>query len=85
MECFAQMSYLTAADYAEAAWQLATIVSTNRRTVHSVNDHMVRWFARRHGLHVLGWRLPLLPKYEARATPAQKRQLYSVVKADVIA
>lgn len=85
MECFAHMDYLTAADYADAAWECATIVSTDRRTVHSVNEHMVCWFARRHGLPVLAWRLPLLPKYEGKTTPAHKRQLYSVVKDVAIA
>lgn len=84
LECFDAMAVVTREDYQSPAWRSATVVSTDRKTVHSMNLHLLVRFAAELGLPVLSWKLPLLPVYEARLTLASKIQFHYVVRTHAL-
>ena len=52
--------------FQDHTWQETTIVSTDQKTVHTVNGVMLQRFAIARGLPIVAWRLPMVDKYEKK-------------------
>ena len=65
---FSRLKEVTQRDFADKGegWEEATIVSTGQKMVHAVNQVMVQQCAKRTGVLVVAWRLPMADKYERR-------------------
>ena len=64
----------------DPTWKTALLVTTDRRSVHAINDTRVVQFAKQQGLPVITWRLPLQAKFAARLTSAEEDKLYETVR-----
>ena len=51
-------------EFQDPTWQKTTIVSTDQKTVHAVNEVMFQQFAIARGLPIVARRLPMVDKYE---------------------
>ena len=78
---FSRLKEVTQRDFADKdeGWEEATLVSTDQKTVHAVNQVMVQQYAKRTGVPVVAWRLPMADKYERRFGE-QSEFLYDTVK-----
>ena len=73
--------YLKAADYVkDPTWAKSLFVCTDRKTVHQINDAMVRRFATSSGEPVVRWRLPLESNVTARLEDRVIDAVYDRVK-----
>jgi len=59
-----EVRHVTPAELETREWGDAVVVSTDRMTVHAVNEAKIRQFALRHGLPVVAWRLPSCKRFE---------------------
>ena len=80
-EFFSRLKEVTPRDFTDKdeGWEEATIVSTDQKTVHAVNRVMVQQYAKRTGVPVVAWRLPMADKYEQRFGE-QSEFFYGAVK-----
>ena len=63
---FSRLKEVTQRDFADKdeGWEEAAFVSTDQKTVHAVNQVMVQQYAKRTGVPMVAWRLPMADKYE---------------------
>ena len=66
MEFLDTIVEITPEEFKDPAWQETTIVSTDQKTVHAVNEVMLQRFAIARGLPIVAWRLPMVDKYEKK-------------------
>ena len=57
---------ITPEEFQDPTWQETTIVSTDQKTVHAVNEVMLQRFAIARGFPIVAWRLPMVDKYEKK-------------------
>ena len=57
---------ITLEEFMDPTWQETTIVSTDQKTVHAVNEVMLQRFTIARGLPIVAWRLPMADKYEKK-------------------
>ena len=78
---FSRLKQVTQRDFADKdeGWEEATIVSTDQKTAHAVNQVMVQQYAKRTGVPVVAWRLPMADTYERRLGE-HSEFLYGTVK-----
>ena len=57
---------ITPEEFKNPTWQETTIVSTDQKTVHAVNEVMLQKVAIVRGLPIVAWRLPMVDKYEKK-------------------
>ena len=56
----------TQEEFKDPTEQETTIISTDQKTVHAVNEVMLQRFAIAGGLPIVAWRLPMVDKYEKK-------------------
>ena len=66
MEFLDTIVEITPEEFKDPTWQETTIVSTDQKTVHAVNEVMLQRFAIARGLPIVAWRLPMVHKYEKK-------------------
>ena len=66
MEFVDSIVEMTPEEFKDPTWQETTNVSTDQKTVHVVNEVMLRRFAIAQGLPIVAWRLPMVDKYEMK-------------------
>ena len=64
----------------DPAWHTALIVSTDRKTVHQVNEAKLRMYAISLNKPIFRWKLPFNVDFTARLTPDLEQRLYTTVK-----
>ncbi len=76
-----RLRYLSEVDVtSDSSWSEAVIVSTDRKTVHYVNETRARQFAYRTGNVFVTWRLPPQTQYAGRVPEATLETIYAMVK-----
>ena len=66
MEFMDTIVEITPEEFQDPTWHETTIVSTDQKTVHAVNEFMLQRFAIARGLPIVAWRLPMVDKYEKK-------------------
>ena len=66
MEFVNSIVEITPEEFNDPTWQETTLVSTDQKTVHVVNEVMLHRFGIAQGLPIVAWRLPMVDKDEKK-------------------